>query len=315
MHKRYTGVSNKPILANLELLKTSGKTFVVRAPLIPTVNDSQENLLSLAEKLLDADNLQGVELRSIILRAGKIQFVEFNAANDIQEKTFGDEVLEPFRKHGLLSVFFEWIVFAIICIPDSSFVKMNSPKKRRLHTNFSKDETVSSIAANDAVKRWRKLELAFGAMVSCFIVLSVFCAPEGNIREGDYLPVVLVFLLFVTGFALWTYRLRIQSAKIDESSLLETEALSDKPFRFVWLADAFLGVFLLGATLSYLRVVFGHTGEVRLSTNAYWTFITPVLFYFYCAYIGIFVQSLISVVCADFCMRYFRKRLFGLFVL
>ena len=157
---------------------------------------------------------------------------------------------------------------------------MNSPKKRRLHTNFSKDETVSSIAANDAVKRWRKLELAFGAMVSCFIVLSVFCAPEGNIREGDYLPVVLVFLLFVTGFALWTYRLCIQSAKIDESSLLETEALSDKPFRFVWLADAFLGVFLLGATLSYLRVVFGHTGEVRLSTNAYWTFITPVLFYF-----------------------------------
>ena len=102
MHKRYTGVSNKPILANLELLKTSGKTFVVRAPLIPTVNDSQKNLLSLAEKLLDADNLQGVELLPYHSSSGgKYSLLNLTPPMTFQEKTFGDEVLEPFRKHGL----------------------------------------------------------------------------------------------------------------------------------------------------------------------------------------------------------------------
>ena len=44
MHKRYTGVSNEKILANYRTLAESGKKFVTRIPLIPTVNDTKENI-------------------------------------------------------------------------------------------------------------------------------------------------------------------------------------------------------------------------------------------------------------------------------
>lgn len=48
-HKKYTGVSNKPILKNFETLKRSGKPYVVRTPLIPGITDTAENL----EKIKD----------------------------------------------------------------------------------------------------------------------------------------------------------------------------------------------------------------------------------------------------------------------
>ncbi len=44
LHRRYTGVSNVPILDNLERLRRSGKKCVVRTPLIPGITDTKENL-------------------------------------------------------------------------------------------------------------------------------------------------------------------------------------------------------------------------------------------------------------------------------
>ncbi len=43
-HIKYTGVSNAPILKNIEYLKASGKQFVLRVPLIPNITDTEENL-------------------------------------------------------------------------------------------------------------------------------------------------------------------------------------------------------------------------------------------------------------------------------
>ena len=40
-HIRYTGVSNENILRNVEWLKTSGKPFVFRVPLIPGITDTE----------------------------------------------------------------------------------------------------------------------------------------------------------------------------------------------------------------------------------------------------------------------------------
>ncbi|MDD3242461.1 MAG: glycyl-radical enzyme activating protein [Eubacteriales bacterium] len=62
LHKRYTGADNALILANLEALKASGIPFRVRIPLIPTVNDTQENLEATAKLLTDAPQLEKVEL-------------------------------------------------------------------------------------------------------------------------------------------------------------------------------------------------------------------------------------------------------------
>lgn len=51
-HKRYTGVSNAPILRNFATLAKSGKKFVVRTPMIPDVTDTEENIRGIAEILV-----------------------------------------------------------------------------------------------------------------------------------------------------------------------------------------------------------------------------------------------------------------------
>ena len=60
-HKRYTGVSNEVILQNFGTLARSGKKFVTRVPLIPTVNDTEENIRDTA-RLLQENSVSYVEL-------------------------------------------------------------------------------------------------------------------------------------------------------------------------------------------------------------------------------------------------------------
>lgn len=48
-HIFYTGVSNEKIIKNAEWLKTSGKPFVFRVPLIPNITDTEENLREISE--------------------------------------------------------------------------------------------------------------------------------------------------------------------------------------------------------------------------------------------------------------------------
>ncbi len=49
MHRRYTGVSNKKILKNLETLSGLNTPHHIRFPLIPGITDTDENVLSVAE--------------------------------------------------------------------------------------------------------------------------------------------------------------------------------------------------------------------------------------------------------------------------
>lgn len=48
-HIKHTGVSNEKILRNIEWLKTSGKPFVFRVPLIPGITDTEDNLKAISE--------------------------------------------------------------------------------------------------------------------------------------------------------------------------------------------------------------------------------------------------------------------------
>lgn len=61
-HRRYTGVSNEPILQNLAHLKTSGVPFLVRIPTIQNVNDDPANMEATCRLLSGSKNLRGVEL-------------------------------------------------------------------------------------------------------------------------------------------------------------------------------------------------------------------------------------------------------------
>lgn len=49
VHKHYTGVDNELILKNYRILAQSGKPMVTRIPLIPSVNDTEENIRATAE--------------------------------------------------------------------------------------------------------------------------------------------------------------------------------------------------------------------------------------------------------------------------
>ncbi|MRR29340.1 glycyl-radical enzyme activating protein [bacterium] len=61
-HIQYTGVSNKLILSNLKKLAESGSAIYIRIPLIPGINDDEENLQRSGEFIRRLPNITGVEL-------------------------------------------------------------------------------------------------------------------------------------------------------------------------------------------------------------------------------------------------------------
>ncbi len=61
-HKKYTGVDNKLILENIVKISNMGKKPVIRIPLIPGVNDDDENIDKISEFILKNLEVRGVEV-------------------------------------------------------------------------------------------------------------------------------------------------------------------------------------------------------------------------------------------------------------
>ncbi|OQA88697.1 MAG: Benzylsuccinate synthase activating enzyme [Lentisphaerae bacterium ADurb.Bin242] len=61
-HKKFTGVDNSPILANLHRLDEAGAAFILRCPLIPGLNDSEADLEALAELANSLKNIRQIDL-------------------------------------------------------------------------------------------------------------------------------------------------------------------------------------------------------------------------------------------------------------
>jgi pyruvate formate lyase activating enzyme len=61
-HIKYAGVSNTLILNNLKRLAESGSAIIIRIPLIPGINDDEENLCASGEFIRSLPNITGVEL-------------------------------------------------------------------------------------------------------------------------------------------------------------------------------------------------------------------------------------------------------------
>jgi pyruvate formate lyase activating enzyme len=70
LHRRYTGAGNEKILQNLADLKQQRKPFLIRIPVIPGVNDTEENFERTAQLLCGAPSLEGVELLAYHQTAG-----------------------------------------------------------------------------------------------------------------------------------------------------------------------------------------------------------------------------------------------------
>jgi len=61
-HEFYTGVSNQPILANLQRLADRGKDIIVRFPLIPGITDTEDNLVQLTNHILSLRRIQTIHI-------------------------------------------------------------------------------------------------------------------------------------------------------------------------------------------------------------------------------------------------------------
>ncbi|GHT77110.1 glycyl-radical enzyme activating protein [Spirochaetia bacterium] len=60
-HKKVTGVSNEPILENLQWLDRSGANYCLRIPLIPGVNDDEDVMGKIAQFAGTLNNVQYIE--------------------------------------------------------------------------------------------------------------------------------------------------------------------------------------------------------------------------------------------------------------
>lgn len=101
-HLKYTGVRNELILENLEVLKSSGKPFRIRIPVIPGVNDSEENFRRTAEALRDAENLEIVELLPYHVTAGaKYEMIDEIYSPEFDTSAKPDLNMKPFLDLGI----------------------------------------------------------------------------------------------------------------------------------------------------------------------------------------------------------------------
>lgn len=62
LHKNYTGVSNKEILANLDFLYNNGASIILRCPLIPGINDNEGHLNGIKNIIRKYPHLKSVEI-------------------------------------------------------------------------------------------------------------------------------------------------------------------------------------------------------------------------------------------------------------
>jgi len=90
-HKKYTGISNKIILSNLEFLSDQNKQIIVRIPIIPSINDTKSDLDDFGG-YLNKLNLLSVELIPFH-KIGETKYKKLNKVNrmkDIKEPTKED---------------------------------------------------------------------------------------------------------------------------------------------------------------------------------------------------------------------------------
>ena len=62
LHKEYTGVSNEAILKNLKAIDSAGSQIILRCPIIPEVNDTEEHFFGIANTANSLKNIIAIEI-------------------------------------------------------------------------------------------------------------------------------------------------------------------------------------------------------------------------------------------------------------
>lgn len=98
LHRRYTGVSLEPILRNLHTVNEKKIPFIIRAPIIPTLNDRESHFRSLKAMRESLKYCQGIEIMPYH-RLGSYKYELLGReyrCSDIQEPT--KETVTSWRK-------------------------------------------------------------------------------------------------------------------------------------------------------------------------------------------------------------------------
>ncbi len=104
LHKRYCGVSNERILKNLQILASSGKNFVIRMPMIPTVTDTEENVRAVARTLRE-NGIKYIELLPYNKLAGaKYPLAGMEYAPSFDGMREAELRFEIFEEYGIRAV-------------------------------------------------------------------------------------------------------------------------------------------------------------------------------------------------------------------
>jgi pyruvate formate lyase activating enzyme len=96
-HKKYTGVSNKPILENFRRLAEDGSDILVRFAVVPGINDDEDNVVKTAEFALSC----GIKNISILPyhRAGTEKYKGLSRAYRLKRtRTPSDQNIESIKE-------------------------------------------------------------------------------------------------------------------------------------------------------------------------------------------------------------------------
>lgn len=93
-HRKFTGIGNREILKNLDSMYTQGANIVLRCPIIPGLNDTEEHFRGIAQRSRQMKNLKGVQLMPYHkfgvakdIRIGRMQQKEYNVpSNEMKKK-------------------------------------------------------------------------------------------------------------------------------------------------------------------------------------------------------------------------------------
>ncbi len=119
-HKKYTGVSNKIILENLQILDESNVPYHIRIPLIPDITDTKKNLDEIKNVILNLKNkpLRIDPLPYNILAGGKYDAYDMKYGLEDLKKNNNLQNIDDF-KHCMISNGFKIMGDEVKCLQNA----------------------------------------------------------------------------------------------------------------------------------------------------------------------------------------------------
>ena len=96
-HEKYTGIPNQQILKNLNQLSNNGSKIIIRIPIIPGINDDNDEINKMCDFISGLNNIQGIDLLPFH-KIGKNKYIKLNLPYKM--KNFNepsDELMEKIK--------------------------------------------------------------------------------------------------------------------------------------------------------------------------------------------------------------------------